>query len=74
MKDSGIGIPEDMLERIFEPFTQVDGSITRRFGGAGLGLSIARQIALLLNGRIWVESVLGEGSSFHFCANVDLAL
>jgi len=74
VKDSGIGIPVDMLERIFEPFTQVDGSITRRFGGAGLGLSIARQIALLLDGRIWVESVLGEGSSFHFCTNVDLAL
>ncbi len=71
VRDSGIGIPADMLERIFDPFTQVDGSITRRFGGAGLGLSIARQIALLLGGRIWAESV-PEGSGFHFCANVDV--
>lgn len=64
--DSGIGIPEEMLERIFEPFIQVDGSVTRRFGGTGLGLSIARQVAQLLGGRLWAESTLGEGSRFHF--------
>lgn len=64
--DSGIGIPKKMLERIFEPFTQADGSITRRYGGTGLGLSIARQVAQLLGGRLWAESTLGEGSSFHF--------
>lgn len=66
VSDSGIGIPAEMLERIFEPFIQVDGSLTRRFCGAGLGLSIARQIALLLGGRIWAESTPGEGSRFIF--------
>lgn len=72
VSDSGIGIPEEMIERIFEPFIQVDGSLTRRFGGAGLGLSIARQIALLLDGRIWAESHPGRGSSFHLLMNVVL--
>lgn len=73
VKDSGIGIPADMLERIFDPFVQVDGSWTRRFGGTGLGLSIARQIALLLGGRVWAESTPGAGSSFHFILGVDVA-
>jgi len=68
--DSGIGIPPDMLERIFEPFTQVDGSPTRSFGGAGLGLSIARQIAQVLNGQLHVESSPGEGSRFNFIMQV----
>lgn len=70
VSDSGIGIPEEMTERIFEPFVQVDGSLTRRFGGAGLGLSIASQIAQLLDGRIWAESGPGKGSSFHLLMNV----
>lgn len=70
--DSGIGIPGDMLERIFEPFTQVDSSSTRRFGGAGLGLSIARQIAQVLNGTLHAESSPGEGSSFNFVMHVDV--
>jgi signal transduction histidine kinase len=70
--DSGTGIPADMLERIFEPFVQADSSLTRRFGGVGLGLSIARQIALLLNGHIWAESTPGTGSSLHFCMPIDL--
>lgn len=73
VKDSGIGIPGDLLERIFDPFIQVDGSLTRRFGGTGLGLSIARQLSLLLGGRVWAESTLGEGSSFHFLMTADLA-
>jgi len=72
VSDSGNGIPADMHERIFEPFTQVDGSTTRRHEGAGLGLSIARQIALLLNGNIRVESRPGEGSTFHFRIKTDL--
>jgi signal transduction histidine kinase len=70
VSDSGIGIPPDMLERIFEPFIQVDGSFTRRFGGAGLGLSIARQIAQLLNGTLHADSTPGEGSSFNFVMHV----
>ncbi|MEI6306648.1 MAG: response regulator, partial [Deltaproteobacteria bacterium] len=73
VKDSGIGIPEEMLEHIFDPFFQVDGSITRRYGGIGLGLSIAQQIAQLLGGRIWAASTLGDGSIFHFCTKVTLA-
>lgn len=73
VQDSGSGIPAEMLERIFEPFIQVDGSRTRRFGGTGLGLSIARQVAQLLGGRLWAESTLGEGSCFHFVMSADLA-
>jgi len=72
VNDSGIGIADEMIERIFEPFIQVDGTLTRRFGGAGLGLSIARQIATLLGGDIWAESRQGKGSSFHFRLNVEL--
>lgn len=72
VKDSGIGIADEMIERIFEPFIQVDGTLTRRFGGAGLGLSIARQIATLLGGDVWAESLLGKGSSFHLRLNAEL--
>jgi PAS domain S-box-containing protein len=64
--DSGIGIPEEHLDSVFDLFQQGDKSMTRRFGGTGLGLSICRQIVELMNGRIWVESKLGKGSSFHF--------
>ncbi|OGU15033.1 MAG: hypothetical protein A2076_18430 [Geobacteraceae bacterium GWC2_53_11] len=70
VKDSGIGIPEEMLERVFEPFVQGDGSYTRRFEGVGLGLAIARQIALLLGGRLWVERNPNGGSCFMFSMNV----
>ncbi len=70
--DSGIGIPQEMLDRIFEPFTQVDSAKNRRFGGVGLGLSIARQIAQILNGQIHVESVPGEGSRFEFIMHADV--
>lgn len=62
--DSGVGIPEGMLERIFEPFVQGDGSLNRRYEGVGLGLAIARQNALLLNGRLWAEHVPAGGSRF----------
>jgi PAS domain S-box-containing protein len=63
--DSGIGIPKDKQEAIFESFTQVDGSSTRRYSGAGLGLSIVKRLTKLMNGRVWLESNLGKGSCFH---------
>ncbi|MDM8541784.1 response regulator [Desulfococcaceae bacterium HSG9] len=68
IKDTGIGIPEDRLAAIFEPFQQVDGTTARKFGGTGLGLSICKQIANLMDGDIWVESTLGESTTFHFTA------
>ncbi|MCP3943740.1 MAG: response regulator [Desulfobacteraceae bacterium] len=68
IRDTGIGIPEDKLNTIFEVFKQADGSITRKYGGTGLGLSICKNIALLLNGDVWVESEETKGSIFHFTA------
>jgi signal transduction histidine kinase len=65
VKDSGIGIPPDKLEAIFEKFTQVDGSMTRTYGGTGLGLTIVRQLMELMSGTVSVESRLGEGSTFR---------
>ncbi|MEM8709801.1 MAG: ATP-binding protein [Planctomycetota bacterium] len=64
--DTGVGIHPDHVERIFEPFTQVDASTTRRFGGSGLGLSIARRVINAMRGKLELESEQGVGSTFHF--------
>ncbi|HOT77489.1 MAG TPA: PAS domain S-box protein, partial [Candidatus Wallbacteria bacterium] len=66
VKDTGIGIEEDKLDIIFETFKQVDGSITRKYGGSGLGLSICKKLVNFMKGEIWVESRPHEGSAFHF--------
>jgi PAS domain S-box-containing protein len=66
IRDSGIGIPADRMDRLFEPFRQVDSSTTREFGGTGLGLAISKQLVNLMGGDIWVESQLNEGSIFSF--------
>jgi len=71
IRDTGIGIPEDKLSTIFDPFSQADGSTTRKYGGTGLGLSICNKISELMGGKVWVESEENKGSIFHFTAWLD---
>jgi len=66
VKDTGIGIAHDRMDRLFKPFSQVDTSTTRRYGGTGLGLAISKRLCELMQGHLWVESELGQGSTFHF--------
>jgi PAS domain S-box-containing protein len=65
IRDTGIGIPEDRMERLFEAFSQVDASTTRRYGGSGLGLAISKRLAEQMGGTLWAESRAGRGSTFH---------
>lgn len=72
VRDTGIGIPVDHQQKIFESFRQADASTTKRFGGTGLGLSISSQLVEMMDGRIWVESEVDQGTKFHFTAKFDI--
>ena len=71
VQDTGIGIPEDKMSRLFQSFSQVDASTARRYGGTGLGLAIGKKLAELMGGKMWVESKAGKGSAFHFTIQVE---
>lgn len=70
VRDTGIGIAPHHLEQLFEPFRQADSSTTRKYGGTGLGLTISRHLAEAMGGQVWVESLVGQGSAFHFTVQV----
>jgi signal transduction histidine kinase/ActR/RegA family two-component response regulator len=73
VSDTGIGIPESIQQKIFDAFAQADGSSTRRYGGAGMGLTICQQLTRLMGGSLWLESRPGEGANFYFDLPFELA-
>ena len=73
VKDTGIGIPQGVQEKIFAAFSQADGSMARKYGGTGLGLTICARLVEMMGGRIWVDSVPQQGSVFHFTLNLAIA-
>jgi CheY-like chemotaxis protein len=73
VRDTGVGIPVENQEKIFEPFSQADGSTTRKYGGTGLGLTVSLRLVEMMGGRLWMESEPGRGSCFHFTARLGVS-
>ena len=72
VRDSGMGISDEQLSKLFQPFTQADSSISRKYGGTGLGLTICKRLIEMMGGRFWAESELGKGTAFHFTVTLDV--